>query len=163
MVEGTNYLATIIEEDDGFHVVDLDGNKGPVCKLCEENDKTIMLTKNAANRKYYSKAKARREIAEQGCVYLYFKEAKPAGSSVTRIPNDTIKISSVTRTPNAKLISYLPQDLQDEYNAIIARAIEAKNASKKKPMTEAEKLAARIAKMQAQYDAMVNDTVVEEN
>lgn len=150
MVEDTNYLATIIEKDDGFHVVDLDGNEGPVCKLCEENDKTIMLTKNAANRKYYSKAKARREIAEQGCVYLYFKEAKPAGSSVTRIPN-------------AKLISYLPQDLQDEYNAIIARAIEAKNAAKKKPMTEAEKLAARIAKMQAQYDAMVNDTVVEEH
>ena len=81
---------------------------------------------------------------------MYFKEAKPAGSSVTRIPN-------------AKLISYLPQELQDEYNAIIARAIEAKNAAKKKPMTQAEKLEAHIAKLQAQLDAMKNDTVVEEN
>ena len=150
MVEDNNYLATIIEEDDGFHVVDLDGNKGPVCKLCEENDKTIMLTKNAANRKYYSKAKARREIAEQGCVYLYFKEARPAGATVTKIPN-------------AKLISYLPQEQQDEYNAIIARAIEAKEAAKKKPLTKAEKLEAQIAKMQAQLEAMKNDTDVEEN
>ena len=152
MVEDMNYLATIIEEDDGFHVVDLDGNKGPVCKLCEENDKTIMLTKNAANRKYYSKAKARREIAEQGCVYLYFKEARPAGATVTKIPN-------------AKLISYLPQEQQDEYNAIIARAIEAKEAAKKKPLTKAEKLEAQIAKMQAQLEAMKNDTDtdVEEN
>ena len=150
MVEDKNYLATIIEEDDGFHVVDLDGNKGPVCKLCEENDKTIMLTKNAASRKYYSKAKARREIAEQGCVYLYFKEARPAGATVTKIPN-------------AKLISYLPQEQQDEYNAIIARAIEAKEAAKKKPLTKAEKLEAQIAKMQAQLEAMKNDTNVEEN
>ena len=35
-------------------------------------------------------------------------------------------------------------------------------AAKKKPMTDAEKLAAKIAKMQAQLDAMVNDTDEEE-
>ena len=69
----------------------------------------------------------------------------------------------MTRTPNAKLISYLPQDLQDEYNAIIARAIEAKNASKKKPMTEREKLEAKLAKMQAQLAAMDAEIVTEEN
>ena len=142
-------LARIIKQDDGFHVVDQDGTVGDVCKLTDEGDKTIVLTPNASNRKYYNRAKAEAAIEQDGYCGLTRK--------------DTIKISSVTRTPNAKLISYLPQDLQDEYNAIIARAIEAKNAAKKKPMTEAEKLAARIAKMQAQYDAMVNDTVVEEN
>ena len=142
-------LARIIKQDDGFHVVDQDGTIGDVCKLTDEGDKTIVLTPNASNRKYYNKAKAEAAIEQDGYCGLTRK--------------DTIKIGSVTRTPNAKLISYLPQDLQDEYNAIIARAIEAKNAAKKKPMTEAEKLAARIAKMQAQYDAMVNDTVVEEN
>ena len=142
-------LARIIKQDDGFHVVDQDGTIGDVCKLTDEGDKTIVLTPNASNRKYYNKAKAEAAIEQDGYCGLTRK--------------DTIKIGSVTRTPNAKLISYLPQDLQDEYNAIIARAIEAKNAAKKKPMTKAEKLEAQIAKMQAQLDALKNDTDVEEN
>ena len=142
-------LARIIKQDDGFHVVDQDGTIGDVCKLTDEGDKTIVLTPNASNRKYYNKAKAEAAIEQDGYCGLTRK--------------DTIKISSVTRTPNAKLISYLPQDLQDEYNAIIARAIEAKEAAKKKPLTKAEKLEAQIAKMQAQLEAMKNDTDVEEN
>ena len=142
-------LARIIKQDDGFHVVDQDGTVGDVCKLTDEGDKTIVLTPNASNRKYYNKAKAEAAIEQDGYCGLTRK--------------DTIKISNVTRTPNAKLISYLPQDLQDEYNAIIARAIEAKNASKKKPMTEREKLEAKLAKMQAQLAAMDAETVTEEN
>ena len=142
-------LARIIKQDDGFHVVDQDGSVGDVCKLCDEGDKTIVLTPNASNRKYYNKAKAEAAIEQDGYCGLTHK--------------DTGKIGSVTRTPNAKLISYLPQELQDEYNAIIARAIDAKNASKKKPMTEREKLEAKLAKMQAQLAAMDAETVTEEN
>ena len=142
-------LARIIKQDDGFHVVDQDGTIGDVCKLTDEGDKTIVLTPNASNRKYYNKAKAEAAIEQDGYCGLTRK--------------DTIKISSVTRTPNAKLISYLPQELQDEYNAIIARAIEAKNADKKKPLTEREKLEAKIAKMKEQLAAMQSETDVEEN
>ena len=142
-------LARIIKQDDGFHVVDQDGTIGDVCKLTDEGDKTIVLTPNASNRKYYNKAKAEAAIEQDGYCGLTRK--------------DTIKIGSVTRTPNAKLISYLPQDLQDEYNAIIARAIEAKNADKKKPLTEREKLEAKIAKMKEQLAAMQSETDVEEN
>ena len=142
-------LARIIKQDDGFHVVDQDGTIGDVCKLTDEGDKTIVLTPNASNRKYYNRAKAEAAIEQDGYCGLTRK--------------DTIKIGSVTRTPNAKLISYLPQDLQDEYNAIIARAIEAKNADKKKPLTEREKLEAKIAKMKEQLAAMQSETDVEEN
>ena len=142
-------LARIIKQDDGFHVVDQDGSVGDVCKLCDEGDKTIVLTPNASNRKYFNRAKAEAAIEEGGYCGLTRKE--------------TVKIGNVTKTPNAKLISYLPQEQQDEYNAIIARAIEAKEAAKKKPLTKAEKLEAQIAKMQAQLEAMKNDTDVEEN
>ena len=142
-------LARIIKQDDGFHVVDQDGSIGDVCKLCDEGDKTIVLTPNASNRKYFNRAKAEAAIEEGGYCGLTRKE--------------TVKIGNVTKTPNAKLISYLPQEQQDEYNAIIARAIEAKEAAKKNPLTKAEKLEAQIAKMQAQLEAMKNDTDVEEN
>lgn len=133
-------FARIIKEDDGFHVVETDGTVGDVCKLCDEGDKTIVLTPNSSNRKYYNKAKAEAAIAETGYCALTHK--------------DTVKIGSVSKTPNAKLISYLPQELQDEYNAIIARAIEAREADRKKPLTPVEKLKAQIAKLQAKLDEM---------
>ena len=133
--------AKIIKEEDGYHVVDFDGTVGPVCKLCDEGNKTIVLTPNASNRKWFSVAKAEQEIAEKGYVELYYKGTKKIGSGSTRIPNE-------------KLISYLPQELQDEYKAIIARAIEAKNADKKKPVTEREKLMARIEKAKAALAAL---------
>lgn len=136
--------AKIIMKEDGYHVVDFDGTEGPVCKLVDENDRTIALTKNTSGRQYFNRAKADAEIAEKGYVDLYFKATKHIGSHTTRIPNE-------------KLISYLPKELQDEYNAIIARAIEAKNADKKKPMTEMEKAKARLLKAQAAYDKLIND------
>ena len=142
-------LARIIKQDDGFHVVDQDGTVGDVCKLTDEGDKTIVLTPNASNRKYFNRAKAEAAIEEGGYCGLTRKE--------------TVKIGNVTKTPNAKLISYLPQELQDEYYAIIGRAIEAKNADKKKPLTEREKLEAKIAKMKEQLAAMQSETDVEEN
>lgn len=45
LVEGEAY-AKIIKDDDGnFHVVDFDGTVGPICKFCDADDKTIVLTK----------------------------------------------------------------------------------------------------------------------
>ncbi len=128
--------AKIIKEDDGYHVIDFDGTVGPVCKLCDENDKTIALTKNASNRQWFNRAKADAEIAEKGFVELYYKETKHLGSTSTRIPNE-------------KLISYLPEDLQNEYKAIIARAMAARDADKKKPLTELEKAQAKLEKAKA--------------
>jgi hypothetical protein len=139
--------AKIIKEDDGYHVVDFDGTVGPVCKLVDENDRTIALTKNKSNRQYFNRAKAEAEIAEKGFVELYYKATKHIGSVGTRVPNE-------------KLISYLPKELQDEYHAIIARAIEAKNADKKQPMTEREKAEAKLARAIEAYEKLTGQKFV---
>ena len=128
--------AKIIKEEDGYHVVDFDGTVGPVCKLCDANDKTIALTKNASNRQWFNRAKADAEIAEKGFVELYYKASKQIGPASSHIPNE-------------KLISYLPEDLQAEYKAIIARAMAAREADKKKPLTELEKAQAKFEKAKA--------------
>lgn len=140
-LDSNTVYATIVKEDDGFHVIDFDGTKGPVCKYCDANDKTIVLTKNKSNRQWFNRAKAEAEIAEKGHVDLYYKAAR--------------KLGEVSRNsmPNAKLISYLSEELQAEYKAIIDKAIAAREADRKKPMTEEEKLRARIAKLQAQLAA----------
>lgn len=127
--------ATIVKKDDGYHVVDHDGTEGPVCKIVDEG-KTIALTKNMSNRQWFNIAKAEAEIAEKGHVDLYYKGAKKLGPTGTRIPNE-------------KLISYLSEEEQNEYKAIIARAIEAKNADKAKPMTELEKAKAKLERAKA--------------
>lgn len=130
-------LATIVKREDGYHVIDQDGTEGPVCKLCDENDKTIALTKNASNRQWFNRAKADAEIAEHGCVNLYYKATKKLGE----VSRNTL--------PNAKLIAYLSEEEQAEYKAIIDRAIAAREADRKKPLTEEEKLIARIEKAKA--------------
>lgn len=146
-------LAHIIKDDDGnFRVKDLiTGEIGEVCKFCDEGDKTIVLTPNSANRKWANRAKADAAIAEQGFFPMVYKATKHVGTGAVRVPN-------------AKLIKFLPEDLLAEYNAIIERAKEAMLAAKAKPMTEREKLEARIkkaqealAKLTAQEDGEVDE------
>lgn len=139
--ENTVY-AKIIKQDDGFHVVDFDGTVGPVCKFCDADDKTIVLTKNKSNRQWFNRAKAEAEIAEKGEVDLYYKASKHFGPSGTKLPN-------------AKLISYLSEEDQAEYKAIIDRAKAAKEADKKKPLTEVEKAQRKLAKAQAAYEKLL--------
>ena len=128
--------AKIIKDDDGFHVVDQDGSIGPVCKIIEDG-RTITLTKNASGRQYCSVLKADAAIAENGCYVLPLKTSESrAGKLVYHMPNE-------------KLIAYLPQELQDEYKAIITRAIAARDADKKQPMTELEKAKAKLEKAKA--------------
>lgn len=129
--------ATIVLREDGFHVIDEDGTEGPVCKLCDADDRTIALTKNASNRQWFNRAKAEAAIAEKGFCELYYKASKKLG----QVSRNTL--------PNAKLISYLSEELQAEYKAIIDRAIAAREADRKKPMTELEKAQARLEKAKA--------------
>lgn len=141
VLDPNTVYATIVKKDDGFHVVDFDGTEGPVCKFCDENDKTIVLTKNKANRQWFNRAKAEAEIAEKGHVDLYYKATRKVGSTGPSLPN-------------AKLIAYLDEADQAEYKAIIDRAIAAREADKKKPLTETEKIEAKIAKLKAQLAAL---------
>lgn len=136
--EGT-YLADIVKKDDGFHVQDLEGNDLGVCKLVDEG-KTIALPKNPSNRQWYNLAKAEEAIAADGKVQLLYKASKTFGSRGTTIPD-------------AKLIAYLSEDEQAEYKAIIDRAREKMMADKAKPVSELDKLYAKLKKTEEQIAA----------
>ena len=143
--EPDQVLAKVVKRDDGYHVIDLDGTEGPVCDK-RTADGYIILTKNTANRKCLNEKNAEKFFAENpdGCIELKYKASRtlgPVGSRSTAIPN-------------AKLIAYLSEEEQAEYKAIIDRAIAARDADKKKPMTEKEKLEAKIAKAKAALAAL---------
>lgn len=139
--ENTIY-AKLVKRDDGYHVIDFDGTEGPVCNK-RTSDGYIILTPNKANRKCYNEKNAEKFFAEGGTeIEFKYKPTRAIGSVGTKLPN-------------AKLISYLPEDLQAEYKAIIDRAIEARNADKAKPMTELEKAQAKLAKAQAALDKLM--------
>lgn len=129
--------AYIVKDDEGnYHVKDFDGTVGPTCKLVDEGDRTIALTPNKSNRKWYNRKKADEAIAANGECPLYYKESKHFGSGTTHLPNE-------------KLIAYLSAEEQAEYKAIIDRAIAAREAERNRPMTEEEKLRKQIASYEA--------------
>lgn len=128
-------LAKIVKLEDGYHVIDNDGNIGPVCDKVT-TDGYLTLSKNAANRKYYNYKNLEKHFSESDePIGLCYKESKHFGSLGTKLPHE-------------KLIAYLSEEDQAEYRAIIDRARAAKAADVKKPLTEKEKLEKKIAKAQ---------------
>lgn len=148
--------ANIILKDDGYHVVDMDGTEGPVCKLVDDGDRTIALTKNASNRKWYNRKKADEAIAANGMCPLYYKASKTFGPRGTSVG---------TRNPLAKLVPYMTDEDKAAYEAIMQRAIAAMEEDLRKPKTELEKAEEALAKAQAKLDALIaaqNGDAVEE-
>lgn len=129
-------MAYIVAQEDGYHVQELDGTMGPACKLVDEGDRTIALTRNASNRKWYNRAKADEAIKATGSCPLYYKESRTFGPATAHMPNE-------------KLVAYLSEAEQAEYKAIVDRARAALEADRKKPVTELEKAQARVAKAEA--------------
>lgn len=80
---------------------------------------------------------------------------------VDKAPNQTIDYGDIVKTPRTLTTSKRPLEdyLNDEdkamYLALIEKAKKAREEATKKPMTEEEKLKAKIAKYQAQYDALL--------
>lgn len=80
---------------------------------------------------------------------------------VDNAPNQTIDYGDIVKTPRTLTTSKRPLEdyLNDEdkavYLALIEKAKKAREEATKKPMTEEEKLKAKIAKYQAQYDALL--------
>jgi hypothetical protein len=150
VIDPNTVYAKLVRRDDGYHVIDFDGTEGPVCRISTDGDGTpwVIFTPNKSNRKCINKKKADKFFDEGNeSMDLYYKATKHIGSVGTRIPNE-------------KLISYLPKELQDEYHAIIARAIEAKNADKKQPMTEREKAEAKLARAIEAYEKLTGQKFV---
>jgi hypothetical protein len=138
----TEVLAKLVRHDDGtYHVIDKDGTEGPACKIVE-NGFGIALTPNAANRLWINHAKADKLLDENEYIPLYYKPTRKLGPKASHLPN-------------AKLISYLSEDLQAEYKAIIDRARAAMEADKKKPMTALEKAQAALERAQANLDKLL--------
>lgn len=143
-------MVTITRTDDKYFMT-VDKNKPVELEVKQPKgwEPTIMLPDNPTNRKLINKAVADKKLDEN-----------PDGFELTvkvaRVPGQTTSLA----VPNKKLIEYLSDAEKNEYMAIIERARQAYEAAKAKPMTEKEKLEAKIAKLQAQIAAM--DEVKEE-
>ena len=143
--ETVDVAVKIVKDDDGYHCVLPDGTVSGVLKIIEDG-RTLVLPKNPANRQYCAVKKADEGIAATGEFVLTVRtEPKRSLGSISN------------KLPNEKLIAYLPEDLQEEYKAIIARAIQARDAERaaaKKPLTEADKARAKVTKAIEQLKAL---------
>lgn len=138
--ETVEACAYLVKQDNGFYVRQGDEDLGP-CKIkfIKNEGDWVILPENASNRKMIKLVTANKFFEEQGDdaeLPLAFKATRTLGGTSTKLPNE-------------KLIAYLSEDLQEEYKAIIARAIQARDAERaaaKKPVTEADKARAKVTK-----------------
>ena len=120
-----------------FEAVDLVTNETITAKNWFEKSKDkwhIVLGPNSANRKYI----AHNEFFAKAIENVYVVEDKTTGPRVIG-----------TSQPDKKLVPYMTPEDKEMYDAIIARAIQNRDAQKKQPLTEEEKLEAQIAKLRA--------------
>jgi hypothetical protein len=137
-------LCEIIKEGDEYFLVDLESNDIVGDALKVTNDGSFILPKNRANRKWATVNKVNAALDAGNRFTMTYKATKKFGPVGNRVPNE-------------KLISYLSEEEQEEYKAIIARAMQARNDAKAKPMTEKEKLEAKIAKAQAALAKLLDE------
>lgn len=138
-------LAQIVKRDDGYHVINLRTNEeGPVCKIVDKGV-NIRLTKNDANRKFYSIAELTKafDVNKVDHIDLVYKASKHFGSGIKHLPGEN-------------LIKYLPEAEQAEYRAIMERAIAARAADKAPALTDKEKLERQLKKLQEKLASLEN-------
>lgn len=124
-----------------FEAIDLVSNEKVEAKNWFEKSKNkwhIVLGQNSANRKYI----AHNEFFAKAEDGVYVVEDKTTGPRVLG-----------TAQPDRKLVPYMSPEDKEKYDAIIARAIENRNAQKAVELTDEEKLEAQIAKLQAKLEA----------
>lgn len=123
----------IYKTNDTFYMEDND----TIVELSPNKDYFLKLPENSVNRVWVSCRK------------------------VDKAPNQTIDYGDIVKTPRTLTTSKRPLEdyLNDEdkavYLALIEKAKKAREEATKKPMTEEEKLKAKIAKYQAQYEALL--------
>ena len=123
----------IYKTNDTFYMEDND----TIVELSPNKDYFLKLPENSVNRVWVSCKK------------------------VDKAPNQTIDYGDIVKTPRTLTTSKRPLEdyLNDEdkamYLALIEKAKKAREEATKKPMTEEEKLKAKIAKYKAQYEALL--------
>ena len=133
-----------------FEAIDCETNQKVEVKNWYEKSKQkwhIVLAKNSANRKYI----AHNEFFAKAVDDEYIVEDKTTGPRTLG-----------TSQPDKKLVPFMTPEEKADYDAIIARAMERRNAAKAKPMSEVEKLEAQIAKLQAKLARQSAPAVTEE-
>ena len=141
-VNQEDVLCKVIREDDNYYVVDCaTGEKSEPLTISKDGI-AFKLPENAANRTWLNVKNAVATIDTDGYVGLTYKATKTIGSVTHRLPNE-------------KLIAYLSPEEQEEYKAIIARAIAARDAAKAQPKTELEKAKEKADKAQAAYEKLL--------
>ena len=135
---------TLIEQNENgpvFEALDLATGEIVTVKNFYEKSKDkwhVVLGPNSANRKYI----AHNEIFAKLVDDEYVVDDKTTGPRTLG-----------TAQPDKKLVPYMTAEDKEAYDAIIARAIENRDAQKKVELTEEEKLLAQIAKLQAKLEA----------
>ena len=144
-------ITLIGENEQGpvFEALDLSTNESVPVKNWFEKSKDkwhIVLGPNSANRKYI----AHNEFYAKAEDGVYTVEDKTTGPRVLG-----------TAQPDKALVPFMSPEDKEKYEAIIARAIENRNAQKSVELTEEEKLQAQIAKLQAKLEAKRSANTVE--
>lgn len=135
-IHSTTGYELVIKDDDGIIIETKD------IDTIVDDGKTLKLPENPSNRKYFNLAKVE---AADGIVELTYKETIKLG---TREPGESKK----------PLEDYLNDEDKALYLELVEKAKAAKaEAHKKVPMTEKEKLQAKIARLQAQVAAMESE------
>ena len=135
LIDGT------IENEPVFSALDLATGEEIATKNWFEKSKDkwhIVLASNSANRKYI----AHNEFKAKAVDGTYTVEDKTTGPRVLG-----------TAQPDRGLVPFMTEEDKAEYDGIIARAIENRNAQKNVELTEEEKLEAQIAKLTAKLAA----------
>ena len=144
---------TLLEQTENgpvFAAEDLATGEAVVAKNWFEKSKDkwhVVLGPNSANRKYI----AHNEFFAKAEDGVYIVEDKTTGPRVLG-----------TAQPDKKLVPYMTAEDKEKYDAIIARAIENRDAQKNVELTEEEKLMAQIAKLEAKLAAKRDGTTDEE-
>lgn len=144
-VNPEDILCKVIREDDNYYLVDCTTNEKSEPLTISKDGIAFKLPENAANRTWLNVVNAKATIDEDGYVGLTYKASKKIGCVAHRIPNE-------------KLIAYLSPEEQEEYRAIIARAMAAKEAAKTQPKTELEKAKEKAEKAMAAYQKLLAQT-----
>jgi hypothetical protein len=135
-IHSTTGYEIVIKDDEGLIV-----ETKPIDTIVDDG-KTLKLPENPSNRKYFNLAKVE---AADGIVELTYKETIKLG---TKEPGESKK----------PLEDYLNDEDKALYLALVEKAKAARaEAHKKVPMTEKEKLQAKIARLQAQVAKMESE------
>lgn len=131
-------MSTTIERRNGTYIL-TDGDVITTINSITTDGKSLILPENASGRKFFALSKFEKSEMHELC-------------AINRDPNAEHTVS------RKSLLEYMTPEDKELYDQIMERAKKAREeATKKVPLTEEQKLRNKLAKLQAQLDAMMNE------